>query len=552
MTVAGRLALGFGLVIALLLASMAMSVTRLHSLGGNVAEFAGSRVPKLALGGKVVETLLQSSRQMRNVLILDHEEEIRSEIADVARNTEQARELLAQIEKLVSGEAEQNFLKEITGARTAYEPLEEKFLGLARKGDYATAKDEMLGGLRKAQDAYIGSVNGFIEYQTANTESEARDAQANVANARNALLAMAAVAAAIAVLAAAWLTRGITSSLGGEPTYAAEVARTIAGGDLTVEVRAHRASERSLLGSMSRMRTALSKSVGEIRRSAEVVGAASGQIAKGNANLSRRNEEQATALGEAAASMEQLTGAVKQNSDHAAQARSIADGATTVAVRGSESVREVVDAMRGISESSRKIAEITGVIDGIAFQTNILALNAAVEAARAGEQGRGFAVVASEVRSLAQRSATAAKEIKGLIEEAATRVESGMKRVDGTGRTIDEVVEAVRKVSGLITEISDASHAQLAGIQQVNGAVAQMDANAQENAAIVEEAAAAAEHMAAQAEALLAAVSLFKVVGEAAMTGAPPAPERHAAPTPPAARLARIAAPAAAEEWREF
>ncbi|MDH5264184.1 MAG: methyl-accepting chemotaxis protein, partial [Betaproteobacteria bacterium] len=267
----------------------------------------------------------------------------------------------------------------------------------------------------------------------------------------------------------------------------------------------------SLLASMARMRDALSESVAEIRMSAEAVGSASGEIAKGNANLSRRTEEQASALGETAASMEELTSTVKQNAENARQARTLADGASTVAALGGDAVREVVSSMEGISESSRRIADIIGVIDSIAFQTNILALNAAVEAARAGEQGRGFAVVASEVRSLAQRSAQAAKEIKGLIQESATRVDGGVKQVESAGRTMEEIVSSVKRVSGLIVEIAEASGAQLTGIEQVNRAVTQMDASTQQNAAIVEQAAAAAENMASQAQTLVGAVSKFDV-----------------------------------------
>jgi methyl-accepting chemotaxis protein len=565
MTVGMRLALGFALVIAMLVASMAISINRLQSLGSSVEEFAQSRVPKLAVSGKVVETLLQSARQMRNVLILDAEAQVRSNIADVERNEGVVKEMLGQIEKLVAGDTERSLFQDILAARAAYDPLEKKFLVLAKKGDYSSAKDELLGGLKGAQDKYIGAVSSFIGYQGAQADSEAQQAQESLHQARIVLSALTLIAAVIAALAAVLITRNLTSKLGGEPAYAADVARAIAGGDLRTEIVTKPGDGKSLLASMARMRESLADSVGEIRASAEAVGSASEQIARGNANLSTRTEEHASALGETAASMEELTSTIKQNAENARQARTLADGTTTVAALGGDAVREVISSMRGIADSSKKIADIIGVIDGIAFQTNILALNAAVEAARAGEQGRGFAVVASEVRSLAQRSAQAAKEIKGLIADSTGRVSDGVKQVEGAGRTMENIVASAKQVSGLITEIAEASAAQLAGIEQVNRAVTQMDGNTQQNAAIVEEAAAAAEHMASQAEALVAVVSRFKVqaaIAAAARPAAEPAvrvPKAPAAAAPSRIKGAEPSAPARLtegkpklEEWEEF
>ena len=252
----------------------------------------------------------------------------------------------------------------------------------------------------------------------------------------------------------------------------------------------------------------------QVESSSTSIRDASAEIARGNADLSSRTEEQASSLEETASSMEQLASTSKQNSENARQASQVASGASEVAARGGEVVREVVATMSGISESSRKIVDIIAVIDSIAFQTNILALNAAVEAARAGEQGRGFAVVASEVRSLAQRSATAAKEINALIGDSVARVESGSRLVDDAGKTMDEIVTSVQRVTDLIAEIAAASRDQLAGIEQVGRAVSQMDDVVQQNAALVEESAAAAENMASQAEALTQAIARFRLDAE--------------------------------------
>jgi methyl-accepting chemotaxis protein len=297
----------------------------------------------------------------------------------------------------------------------------------------------------------------------------------------------------------------------------AQVLQKVAEGDLTRRV------EGDLQGKFAELKADTNKTVerlaqviGQIRESSETINLASKEIAQGNADLSQRTEEQASSLEETASSMEELTSTVKQNAENARQANQLATGASEVAVKGGEVVRQVVDTMGGISTASRKIADIIGVIDGIAFQTNILALNAAVEAARAGEQGRGFAVVASEVRSLAQRSANAAKEIKGLIEDSVGRVDQGSRLVEQAGTTIQEVVESVKRVTDIMAEITAASQEQSSGIEQVNQAVTQMDEVTQQNAALVEQAAAAAESLQEQAGSLVQAVAVFRVGQEQA------------------------------------
>ena len=290
------------------------------------------------------------------------------------------------------------------------------------------------------------------------------------------------------------------------------VARGIKDGDLSQEIDVTGRDEFALLlGSLKDMQSSLASIVGEVRSATDTINTAAGEIAAGNTDLSQRTEEQASSLEETASSMEELTSTVKQNAENARQANQLAISASDIAVKGGGVVRSVVDTMTGISESSRKIADIISVIDGIAFQTNILALNAAVEAARAGEQGRGFAVVAGEVRNLAQRSAAAAKDIKTLIENSVGKVDAGTKLADQAGQTMEEVVGAVKRVTDIMGEITAASQEQSTGIEQVNQAVTQMDQVTQQNAALVEEAAAAAESLNEEAQNLARAVSVFKL-----------------------------------------
>ncbi len=325
------------------------------------------------------------------------------------------------------------------------------------------------------------------------------------------VMVILAIAIAIGLALALVVTRNLLTQLGGEPKYAAEIMQKIAHGDLSNNISVNSKYSDSILFAMKEMQDNLAKIVREVRSSTNSIGAASEEIAHGTINLSQRTEEQVSSLEETASSMEELTSTVKQNADNACQANQLAAGASEVAMKGGAVVGQVVQTMSSINNSSKKIVDIIGVIDGIAFQTNILALNAAVEAARAGEQGRGFAVVATEVRTLAQRSATAAKEIKELISDSVAKVEDGSRLVDEAGATMDEIVNAVKRVTDIMSEISAASHEQSTGIEQVNQAVTQMHEVTQQNAALVEEAAAATESMKEQAQVLTKAVNAFKL-----------------------------------------
>ncbi|CAB3799295.1 Methyl-accepting chemotaxis protein IV [Paraburkholderia caffeinitolerans] len=315
----------------------------------------------------------------------------------------------------------------------------------------------------------------------------------------------------LAFVVSEWVVRRLARQLGGEPAHAKAIAARIASGDLAQPVEVHARDASSMLGALRDMQKGLSATVAEIAASAEAIAAASGQISTGNLDLSHRTEAQAVALERTASSMEQLTSTVRLNAENAQQASTLAGNASQIAQKGGAVVGRVVTTMNEINESAKSIADIIGVIEGIAFQTNILALNAAVEAARAGEEGRGFSVVAGEVRNLAQRSAAAAREIKALITDSVARVANGSTLASDAGRTMEEVMTAVKRVNDIIGEISAASSEQRAGIEEINRAVTQMDAGTQQNAALVEEATAAAQSLDDQAKVLKRLVNTFQL-----------------------------------------
>ncbi|SAL25145.1 methyl-accepting chemotaxis sensory transducer [Caballeronia peredens] len=359
----------------------------------------------------------------------------------------------------------------------------------------------------KARDA----LERLADFKRKRATDARHDAASEYETMRVVMLAFVFGAMVAGALLAVLIGRRLSAQLGGEPAYAADIADRIARGDLTARVATRPGDASSMLASLGNMSAKLADIVGGIRQSSESILYASREIAQGNTDLSQRTEEQAASLEETASSMEQLTQTVRQNASNADEASGLARGASDVSARGSELVGDVVDNMRELAAGSKRMTDIIGVIEGIAFQTNILALNAAVEAARAGEEGRGFAVVAGEVRSLAQRSAMSAKEIKELIEASTTRVDSGAALAERAGTTMAEVTQAVQRVTDIVTQISSASHEQSAGIEQVNRAVAQMDQVTQQNAALVEQAAAAAGAMADQAEQLKSAVAVFEL-----------------------------------------
>ncbi len=445
----------------------------------------------------------------------------------------------------------------------AHEELGKNYLGALEKYESANADsakivDGLVKGMDRPPTKKIDEIVEFITKQslalTARMNTERVDAERQTTYRLFGILAVTVVVGALIMV---WLVRSITTPL----NEAVDIARVVASGDLSTTINVKGTDEIGvLLKSLKEMHDNLAAVVGKVRAGTDAIALASAEIAQGNNDLSARTEEQASSLEETAASMEELTVTVKRNGDNANEASVLAGDASGVAVRGGDAVAQVIHTMGSINESSRKIVDIIGVIDGIAFQTNILALNAAVEAARAGEQGRGFAVVASEVRSLAQRSAAAAKEIKELIGASVEKVETGSRLVGQAGTTMDEVVSSVKRVTSIIGEIAVASGEQNEGIAQINEAIVQMDAVTQQNAALVEQAAAAAEAMQQQAISLAQAVSVFKI-HENQVTAAPApraaiakrAPMRTGAPKAAPVRIAAKKPVAAGDsDWETF
>jgi methyl-accepting chemotaxis protein len=516
-TITTRLLSGFAFVIAFLAVLVTAGLVYLNSLTGEIDLLANNRFPQVVAAGQWEASVLSSARHMQAVLLLSDADEREQEIKAIKANRDQQAALHASVWQMASASEAQDLLQRIEKERGEYLQAEAEFLEYAEAGRTFDAKMLLIMKARPAQAAYITALDKLVSYFS----QEAREMARRSASAYR-ISVGAFIVAGLLCLAGAYavtllIARGLHKQLGGEPAYARSVVEKVAGGDLTVEVDLAKGDESSLLAAMRQMISNLRSMVGETARGARSVADTSAQIAQGNLDLSQRTEEQASTLEEAASSMEELTSTVIQNAQHARQANELAATASDTARKGGEVVDEVVSTMDEILDSSRKIADIVGVIDGIAFQTNILALNAAVEAARAGEQGRGFAVVATEVRNLAQRTTVAAKEIKALISDSATRVQAGSDRVDAAGHTMVGVVMSVDKVSKLIAEIAAASQEQSTKIGQVSSAVKQMDTVVQQNASLVEEAAAATESMKDQATTLLEMVSRFHLdEGEAA------------------------------------
>ncbi|WP_374433093.1 methyl-accepting chemotaxis protein [Inhella sp.] len=558
-----RLGLAFGVLIVALLVVALTGRSAMKGIEDRLIEATEDRVPKVLMVNEVIDNVNQIARSIRNIALMDVPEQREAEAKVIQETYAANTKVLDKLNQMIESPRGKEFLENIGRLRAEFNSQVQKVTKTAMLGERETTRDLLLGDMRKSQMEYMKALSAFEDFQVELMTASKIEAKNQAQRAEWLLMAVGLVAALVSGGLAVLITRSVTAPI----NQAVEIAGTVADGDLRTRIRVDRKDEAGqLLAALQRMNDSLVGIVSSVRGNADSVATASGQIAQGNADLSQRTEEQASNLQQTAASMEQLTATVNQNTDTARQAAQMANTASTVAVQGGEVVSRVVNTMDEISASSRKISDIIGVIDGIAFQTNILALNAAVEAARAGEQGRGFAVVAGEVRALASRSAEAAREIKSLIHASVERVDAGSQQVNDAGRTMQEVVNQVRRVSDMLSEISAASNEQSKGIGQIGDAVSQLDQVTQQNAALVEESAAAADSLQQQASELANTVAVFKLEDDRAskpgLAAKPPARKpmaSAAAPARPApARTAAAARPAAATaaaddgDWTSF
>ena len=458
--------------------------------------------------------LIAANRSIQNAILSHTIEERDSNLRALNERMTRIYKELATAENTFVTEQGKNLLQNTRQAVQAFEAGTKKVAQLLQAesvNERRASTDLLFTEVRPLANKADDLMTELVERKRSNADRLSSETDAIYAGIRMLLISLTLGGMVTGVAIGVLLTRWLTQQLGGEPVDVANAASAIAAGDLSTPIDNSRARPGSVVDAMQHMQASLRNVVQSVRSSSDSIATGANQIAMGNADLSQRTEEQASNLEETAASMEELSSTVRNNSDTAKQAAQLAQSASGVATKGGEVVQQVVHMMEEINASSQKISEIIGVIDGIAFQTNILALNAAVEAARAGEQGRGFAVVASEVRSLAGRSADAAKEIKALIGDSVEKVAAGGQLVNAAGNTMQDIVEQVRRVTDLILEINAATLEQTSGIDQINNAVVQLDQVTQQNAALVEESASAAESLNQQAQQLVRAVAIFKL-----------------------------------------
>lgn len=508
--IARRLYAAVGLVSLSLVGVVVFAYLELQVVVRDADYIAERRFPQMQRIADIELDITRTSLQLRHAMLSRTPEERAATLADVADKRKQIALRMAEYEKAIYSPEERARFAAISPVLEKFWQIGEANIDFIQKGQMGDAFAFLVDQTIPIRNDLLGKLNDGVKFYESALNADVAEIKRESQTTLNWLIGLS-IAVVITLVASTWyvalvLRRRVAESLA--------VAERVRDGDFTLPVvDASRDEFTPLMAALAAMQSALSNIVTTVRGNADSVATASAQIAQGNSDLSQRTEEQASALEETAASMEQLATTVKQNADNASQANQLAQGASVVALRGGEVVTQVVETMKGINASSRRIVDIIGTIDGIAFQTNILALNAAVEAARAGEQGRGFAVVAGEVRNLAQRSAEAAKEIKGLITASVSQVEQGSLLADKAGSTMQEVVNSIRSVSDLVGEISSASVEQSSGVSQIGHAVSQMDQATQQNASLVEESAAAAASLKSQAEELVQTVAVFKLSG---------------------------------------
>ncbi|NUN61217.1 MAG: MCP four helix bundle domain-containing protein [Burkholderiaceae bacterium] len=515
-----RLTVGFSVVCALLVASVLMGLMAMGRIGADLNAVVSHHFPRIVMSSNIATQTDVIAIALRNMMLTYDAGDRERQLQVIQQARQESVKLLDALDKALSDPPSRALLEKVQTQRALYLAGQQELINLIQSDHADLSRDYLTTKLRPVLAAYKTAIGALVEAEKDAIVQAGTNAQETALGARAGLIGLGMVALLAAAVLGWLITRSLLRELGGEPRAAAQVARTVAEGDFTQHIAVQAGDQSSLMAQLATMKSGLAQVVSQVRRSSESVAMASAEIAQGNQDLSARTESQASALEETAASMEQLGATVRQNADSASQANALARSASDVAVRGGEVVGQVVETMKGINESSKRIADIISVIDGIAFQTNILALNAAVEAARAGEQGR--------------RSAEAAKEIKQLISASVERVEQGSAMADQAGETMTEVVQSIRRVTDLMGEINSASAEQASGVAQVGEAVTQMDQATQQNAALVEEMAAAAGSLSSQAQELVQAVAVFKLDASLGGNGGfkPPAP--RSAPRPPA------------------
>ncbi|MFL9877650.1 methyl-accepting chemotaxis protein [Herbaspirillum rhizosphaerae] len=506
--IATKLIAAFLSIIVLIAGLGFFSIVQLDKVNTASADIVTNWLPGIRVLGKIKFFMARvRSFELQHILAIDPKDG-----DDVLSKLNRDMDVLAkqrkEYEAINTDPQRQAIYADITKAINNFLTVHANIIELSRQNKKAEAMALLQGASTEFYRQMIANVDKLIDVTNAGADASSSKADDIYAGSRMLIFGILGLSIVAALVLAVWISRIISRPL----TDAVKVARRVAEGDLTADIRQDSADETGqLLGALKLMNDNLLNIVGQVREGTDTIATASNQIASGNMDLSSRTEHQAGSLEETASAMEELTSTVKQNADNARQANQLAVSASEVAIQGGNVVAQVVNTMSSINASSKKIVDIISVIDGIAFQTNILALNAAVEAARAGEQGRGFAVVASEVRSLAQRSSAAAKEIKDLIDDSVAKVEIGSKLVEQAGTTMHDVVNSVQRVTDIVGEISSASHEQSVGIDEINRAITLMDEVTQQNAALVEEAAAAAQSLQVQANTLSQTVGVFKL-----------------------------------------
>jgi methyl-accepting chemotaxis protein len=514
-SVAARLSIGFGIVLAMMLALSVLSVIKVNAIDNSLQHISEVNNVKQRHAVNLRGSVHDRAIALRDVALVSDGElsavtaQIEKLDGDYQRSAQPLDAMISDAKAKVTPE-ERDWLNKIKQSEARATPLIKKIVEARRAGDTDSTRKMMLDEAKPAFTDWLASINGFIDQEEKLTEAESELARKGAHNFQSLALLAAAIAIAIGVVVAWRVTQYLLRALGAEPAEVKALANAVDRGELYHEVALRGQDKDSIMAVLVKMSRNLRSTVTEVHEAAVAVSSISDQISEQNQHLSGRTEDQASSLEETASAMEELTATVKQNADSARDANNLAHNASDIASKGGEIVDEVVQTMNAIDVSSRKIEEIISVIDGIAFQTNILALNAAVEAARAGEQGRGFAVVATEVRNLAQRSSTAAREVKTLIDESVAKIHAGTALVEHAGTTMRDIVHSVKQVSDMVSAITLASNEQSVGIEEVNRAISQMDQVTQQNAALVEHAAGEVEVLQEQAAHLNNAVSVFK------------------------------------------